>query len=138
MHIGGEPFSDLVNAKFSLGDGFSDEFVGLYGLQLEIVTIDPEKGIGSGEADSLVAIEESVIARERLHQGCGFVDQVVVIAILGTEDSCFKKTLIAKPVDAAEFVDELTVHLDSFAHGQINIARRSIAHGGHGDYLARS
>jgi hypothetical protein len=34
MHMGGEPFSDLANAKFSLGDEFGDEFVGRDSLQL--------------------------------------------------------------------------------------------------------
>ena len=47
--MGGEPFSDLTNAKFSLGNGFGDEFVRSNGLKLEIVAVDAEKCIRSSQ-----------------------------------------------------------------------------------------
>ena len=59
--MGNEPLSDLANAKLSLGDGFGDEFVGRDSFQFEIVAVGAEKGIGRGEANSPVAIEECVI-----------------------------------------------------------------------------
>ena len=125
--MGSEPFSDLANSKLSLRDGFGYEFMRRDGFQLEIVAVDAEESIGSGQADSLVAIEKSMVARERFHQCRGFVDQVVVVAVLWTKDGGFEKTLVAKSVDAAKFGDELAMHLDGFAHGQIDIARRWIA-----------
>jgi len=131
-YVGGKPFSDLANAKFSLAYGFGDEFVCRDGLQLEMVAVDAEKGIRRGETDSFVAIEESMIVRKRLHESRGFVDDVVIIAILGAENSCFEKALITKSVNPAKFVDELTMHFYGFRHGQIDVARREILFRGHG------
>lgn len=127
----GEPFSDLAYSKFSLGDGFGDEFVSRDSLQLEIQAIHPEKSIGCGQTNSLVAIEESMIVRKRLHESGGFVDEVVVVAILGAENGSFEKALVAKPVNAAKFIYELTVHFDDFAHGQVDVAGREILFLGH-------
>ncbi len=138
MHVDGEPFPDLTNSKFSLGDRFGDELVRRDGLQLEIVPVDAEKSIGRGQADSFVAIEKSMIARERFHQSSGFVNEVVVVSVLWTKDGGFEKSLVTKTVDAAKFVDELAMHFDGFAHGQIDIARRWIGCGSHADYFARS
>jgi hypothetical protein len=110
--MGGEPFSDLPNAKFSFGDGFGNKFVGRNSLQLEIVPVDPEKGIGHREADTLVVIEGRMIVCKRFHEGRGFMEEIVVVAVLRTENRRFEQTLVAEPVNAPKFVDELTVNLD--------------------------
>jgi hypothetical protein len=136
--MSGEPFPDLANAKFSLGDGFGDEFVGRNSLQLKIVAVDPQKGIGRSQADSLIAIEKSMVAGERLHQGRGFVNEVVVVPILGTENGCFEKALIANTVEPTKFVYELSMRLDGLGHSQVNVARRDVLFLSHGSYLARS
>jgi hypothetical protein len=135
--VSGEPFPNLANSKFSLADGVEYEFVCSYRLQVKVIAVHAEKCVGYGQADSLVAVEESVVVRERLHEGCGFVDEVVVVAILGTKDGRFEEAPVAKTMDAAKFINELTMHLDGFANGQVDVARRDIPFRGHGIYFAR-
>lgn len=60
----GESFTDSANAIIPLGDGFGNEFVGRNTLQLESGAVDPEKCIGQRQADSLVAVEEGMVARQ--------------------------------------------------------------------------
>lgn len=133
-----KPFSDLAYSEFSLGDGLGDEFVSRDSLQFEIQSVDTKKSIGGSQADSLVAIEKSMIVGKRFHERRCFVDEVVVVAILRAENGCLKKTLIPNSVNTPEFVDELTVHFDDFCHRQIEIARRDILFRGHEIYLASS
>jgi hypothetical protein len=138
VQVGGEPFPNLAYAKFSLGDGFGDEFVSSDSLQLEVMTINSEKCVGRGKTDSLVAIEESMIVRKRLHERRRFMDEIVVVTILWAENGCFEKTPVAKSVDATKLIDELALHLDGFGHGQVDKARREVLFRGHRDYFARS
>ena len=65
------------------------------------------------------------------------MDEIVVVAILRTEDGCFKEAPVTKAVDAAKFIDKLTMHLENFADGQVAVARREILFRGHRVYLAR-
>ena len=78
-----------------------------------------------------------MVVRERLHEGRGFVDEVVVVAILGTKDGRFEEAPVAKAVDAAKFINELTMHLDGFANGQVDV-RGGTLFRGHEFYFARS
>lgn len=133
-----EPRPDLTDAKFSFGDGFGNEFVGRDSLQLKIVAVDPQKGVGRSQADSFIAIEKGMVVRERLHESRGFVNEVVVVPVLRTEDGRFKQAMVAKAVNAAKFVDELAVHFHGFRHGQIDVARREIVLRWHRAYFARS
>jgi hypothetical protein len=136
--VGGEPFPDLAYSKFSLCDGLGDEFVSGNSLQLEVMAINPEKCVRRGKTDSLVAIEESMIVRERLHERRGFVGEVVIVAILRAKNGRFEKAPVAKSVNATKLIDQLAMHLDGFGHGQVDKARRRIFFRGHRSYFARS
>jgi len=78
-----------------------------------------------------------MVVCKRLHEGRGFVDEVVVVAILGTKDSRFEEAPVTKAVDAAKFITELTMHLDGLGDGQVDVARRDILFRGHRIYFAR-
>lgn len=133
-----EPLSDLANTKFSPGDGFHNELVSGHRFHLEKVTIRAEKSIAYRKTDPLVAIEKGMVACKRLHEGCGFVDEVIVVAVLRAKDGRFEEALITKAVNAAKFVDQLAMHLDGFADGQVDVSGRRIHCCDHRDYFARS
>lgn len=68
--------------------------------------MDAEKRIRRGKTDPLIAVEENLTVRQRLHEGCGFLELVVVVAVLGSKDGGLKQAYVAKPMNAAELFDD--------------------------------
>lgn len=77
-----EPLSNLANAEFPLGDGVHHQFVCCLRVQPEVITVDAEKSIGGGAADSLVAVEEGMVIRKELHKCHSLMNQLL-FSLLG-------------------------------------------------------
>ena len=66
----------------------------------------PQKDVGGGESDALIAVEEAVVVAERLHQRSRFFFDGVVIAGLRTKNGGLNSALIADTMETAEHLDQ--------------------------------
>jgi hypothetical protein len=90
-----DPVKDLGKAEFVPVHRAVDESVCVQALDLDVEAVASQKDIGSGESDALIAIEETVVIAERLHQRGRFFFGGVVIAGLRTKNGGLNRALIA-------------------------------------------
>src|SRR5450631_1342013 len=100
-----DPVEDLGKAKFVPVHRTIDERVSVQALDLEIEAVAPQENIGGGESDALIAVKESVVVAERLHQRGRFFFHGVVIAGLRTKNGGLNRALIPDAVKTAEHLD---------------------------------
>lgn len=81
--------------------------------------IDCEKGINRRKGSTFVAVDEGMILRQTLPQGCGLGDQVGVIAALRPEHGRLKLTEIAHPGRAAIARDLIIMHRQQFGDPEV-------------------
>lgn len=123
-----DPVQDLGETEFVPGHRAVKEFVSSFAFYFQFEAVSLEENISSGEGDSLVAVDESVIVAERLHQrGCLFFDGIVV-ADLGAKDGGLNGALVEDAMSAAKSFNQLVLHQIDFGYGQVlyrHLARRS-------------
>ena len=76
----------------------------------KIISVTLQKNAGSGESNTLIAVEEAVVICERLHQRGRFFFDGVVIAGLRTKNGGLNRALIANTVETAEHFDQPMLH----------------------------
>jgi len=119
----GEPFPNGADSELSLSDGLGDELMRGRGLDPKVVTVEAKKRVRDREARPFVSIDERMIVDERFHQSGRFVHQVIIVPALWTENRRLQQTGIANPVNSAEFLDELPMHLDCFGNCNVKEPR---------------
>ncbi len=124
-----DPVKDSRETKLPLSDRPSNEDVCLVWIHNEGKPIDQQEGVSRIECNPLVAIDERVVARQRLHQRRRLFRQVVVVAILGTENGGFQGTLIPQSMDAAVVFDLPMMNREYFCHRQVDALRHLLIAG---------
>lgn len=114
-----QPATYQIDSELSLLDGSCDEFERRGSFDLNVVTVDAEKGIRGREANSLIPVDERMIVCEGFHQCRRFMYQVVVVTALRAKDSRFEQTPIAYSLDTTEFLYEPAMNFKRFRDGKI-------------------
>jgi len=122
--VRGDPLTNEGESKRAGGDCFSYEMVSLYGFRTHEETIHAKKSISRGKTCPFIPIDETVVVSKRFHQGCGFLDEIVVIACLRTKNGGFQAPLVEEAGCAAEFFDQLVVNGCDFGAGEVKIRHR--------------
>src|SRR5208282_1448137 len=113
------PVEDLGKTEFVPVHRAADERVSVRAFDLDGKAVAPQEDIGGGESDALVAIEEAVVVRERLHQRSRFFFEGVVIADLRTKNGGLNRAFIADAMETAEHLNQAMLHSVDFRYRKI-------------------
>jgi hypothetical protein len=114
-----DPIEDLGKAKFMPLHRADDERVRVRGFDLDVEAIAAQENIGCGESDALIAVEETMVVSERLHQGGRFFFYGVVIPGLRTEYGGLNSSLVADTMETSEQLDQSMLHPVDFRHREV-------------------
>jgi hypothetical protein len=114
-----DPVEDLGKAEFVPIHRAVDERVSVQAFDLDVKAIAPQEDIGGGESDALIAVEESVVVAERLHQRSRFFFEGVVIADLRAKNGGLNSAFIADAMETAEHLDQAMLHPVDFRYRQV-------------------
>lgn len=96
-----QPGLETFESKLICPVKLSDESIGSLGVRRDAQAVDREKGIGRGEGDALVAVDEGMVLREAFPKGRRFLDEVGVITGLRAEQGGFEQAEVADASGAA-------------------------------------
>ncbi len=91
----------------------------LNALDLDVEAITPQKDVGGGEGDALIAVEEAVVVAERLHERGRFFFEGIVIADLRTKNGGLNQASMSYAMETAEQLDEPVLHPVDFRHRKV-------------------
>ena len=114
-----DPVKDLGKAEFVPVHRAVDESVCVEALDLDVRAVASQKDISSSERDALIAVEETVVIAERLHQRGRFFFDGVVIAGLRTKNGGLNSALIADTMETAEHFDQSMLHPVDFSYRKV-------------------
>src|SRR5436305_5084835 len=89
------PIENLWEAKFVALHRAIDKGMCLCPTDLNVKTIAPQKDVGGGKSDALIAIQKAMVISQRLHQGRRFVLDGVVVSDLRTKNRGLDSALVA-------------------------------------------
>ena len=110
LYVLAYPIEDLSKAKFQAVHRAVDELVPLPCIDFEVEPDASREDVRGTKGDPLVAVEDAVIAAQRLHQRGRLFFDGVVIAYLGTENGGLNCILVANAVQSSEPIDQEVLH----------------------------
>jgi hypothetical protein len=122
-HVVPNPVQYERKSKFVAGHCIPDEGVGCHRFDKQNVSVRCKERVGQGEGDPLIAVDEWMIVRERLHQRRSLFKQVLVVAALRAKDRELEEFAIANSVRPAETVDQIALNRDRFGDGRVVMLR---------------
>src|SRR5208283_4911997 len=67
-----------------------------------------------------VSVNKSVVVSQRLQQSRCFFNQIVVVAVLWSENGGLQQSPVSDTWESAEFLDEQAVRFNGFRHSRVN------------------
>ena len=113
-----DPVKNLDKTEFVPVRGAGDERVTLRAATLDVTAVTPEEDIGGGESNALIAVQETMVVAERLHQGGRFFFDGIEIAGLRTKNGGLNRALVADTMETAEHLDQSVLHPVDFRYGK--------------------
>jgi hypothetical protein len=114
-----DPIEDSWETEFLALYGAFDEGVSGLGFDGKIISVTLQKNTGGRKRNTLIAVEESVVIAERLHQrGCFFFEGVVV-SRLRTKNGGLDGSLISNAVETAEHFDQPMLYPVDFRNSKV-------------------
>jgi hypothetical protein len=119
LNILTNPIEYLDKAEFVPVHRSVDERAAVNAFDLNVKAVTPQKNIGCGEGDPLIAVNEAVVISQRLHQSGRFFLDGVVVPGLRAKNGGLNGTLIADTMETAEDFDQSMLHPVDFGYREV-------------------
>jgi hypothetical protein len=103
-----QPHLQLRETETPRGVQRHEELEGCPVVELQTITVDPEKSGGDSDSDPFVAVHERMILREALPKSGRLLDQVLVVAAGRARDGGLKRPPIPEARCSAETRDQIS------------------------------
>src|SRR5208283_2537505 len=84
------------------------------------ISVRSKHHIRQSKALSFVSVNKGAVVSQRLQQSRCFLKQIVVIAILWSENGGLQQSPVSDTWESAEFLDEQAVGFNGFSHSRVN------------------
>ena len=99
------PVEDVRKIEFMPRYRAIDKSMAIRGIHFYEIAISPEKDVGCGESDALIAVNKSMVVGKGLHQRGGFFFDGIVIADLRPKNRGLYSSLVTDTMKTAEHFD---------------------------------
>src|SRR5208283_1653653 len=84
------------------------------------ISVRSKHHIRQSKTYPFVSVNKSVVVSQRLQQSRCFFNQIVVVAILWSENGGLQQSPVSDTWESAEFLDEQAVGFNGFSHSRVN------------------